>query len=95
MVKGCNARQKSVGVCYEGTRYAEPTAALVLGCIQMIDRGIALLIFPVGLQPTDLDPWGRPGPICAMGTGLRQCGGFLMSALARRSLLNRVNGSEH
>ena len=37
--------------------------------IQLIHRGIALLVFPVGLQPTDLDPWGRPGPICAIGTG--------------------------
>jgi hypothetical protein len=28
---------------------------------------------PVGLQPTDLDPWGRPGPNSAIGTGLRGC----------------------
>jgi hypothetical protein len=68
---------------------------LVFRCIQMIHRGIALLVFPVGLQPTDLDPWGRPGRICAIGTGRRRRGGILMSQLARRSLLNRVNGSEH
>jgi len=65
--------------------------------IQLIHRGIALLVFPgAGRDPfAPYAPAGafplagqRPDP----GAGVA---GFLMSPLARRSLLNRVNGSEH